>query len=408
MDTNWIASRRQLLVRDGLSFFLLTVITVVLFGFTLFMFRSFSSHREELADRWAGRARIALNNGKPEEAISALETSLEYAPGVRSNQLMLAQALSAAGHTEQATNYFLNLWETEPGNGVINLQLARLERRRHDKEAAIHYYRAAIYGTWDGDGVVHRRDVRLELANYLIDEHDYQTAQTELLIAASNAPAEPGLDMGFGDELLRAGDRPDAMRYYEKAIRRQPRNALALDKAGRLAFAMGDYTRARGLLERAVRDSAGVPGSAAKPEEEDDIAMLHRTERLLALSPEAAPNLQEHVKRLMQAGSLARQRLSACTAQLQTSQPLPPAMQALATQWAGATGTATKKALLDDETQRDALMSLVYDTETTTAQLCGQPTGDDSLLLLLAEDARGQGADARAAQEPGKGSGQEP
>ncbi len=400
MDTNWIASRRQLLLRDGLSFLLLTLITVVLFGFTLFMFRSFSSHRAELADRWAGRGQIALNTGKPEEAISALETSLEYAPGVRANQLMLAQALSAAGHTEQATSYFLNLWETEPGDGVINLQLARLERRRHDKQAAIHYYRAAIYGTWEGDGIVHRRDVRLELANYLIDEHDFQTAQTELLIAASNAPAEPGLELGFGDELLRAGDRSDAMRYYQKAIRQQPRNALALDKAGRLAFAMGDYTRARGLLERAVRDSAGVPGSAAKPDEEDDIAMLHRTERLLAISPELAPNPQEHVARLMQAGSLARQRLSSCTAQLQTTQLLPPAIQALTTQWAGQAGAISRKTLLDDEVQRDSMTSLIYDTETTTAQLCGQPTGDDALLLLLAESAHGQGPDARSGQEP--------
>ncbi len=399
MDTNWIASRRQLLLRDGLSFLLLMVITIVLFGFTLFLFRSFSSHRAELANRWAGRGRVALNTGRPEEAIAALQTSLEYAPGVRANELMLAEALSAAGHTEQATSYFLNLWESAPGDGVINLQLARLERRRHDEQTAIHYYRAAVYGTWEGDGVVHRRDVRLELANYLIDEHDFQTAQTELLIAASNAPAEPGLEVGFGDELLRVGDRADAMRFYQKAMRIQPRNAVALEDAGRLAFAMGDYARARDLLERAVRVSAGAPGSAAQPEE-DDVSMLHRAERMLTISPDAAPKLQERVSRLLDDSSLARQRLSSCATKLQATQALPSAITALSTQWTEASPSLSRNTLVGDDTLRDNTISLIYDTETTTAQLCGKPTGDDALLLLLAESAHTQGTDARTGQEP--------
>ncbi len=399
MDTSWILSRKQLLLRDGLSFLLLTVTTFVLFGFTLFLFRSFTTHRADLSERWAGRGRAALQSGKADEAVSALETSLEYAPGDRANQLMLAQALSAAGRTEQATSYFLNLWETQPGDGMINLQLARLERRRGDKQAALRYYRAAIYGNWEGDGVVHRRDVRLELANYLIEVGDLQTAQLELLIAASNAQADPTLELGFGDELLRTGDRTDAMRYYRKVIRQQPRNAVALDKAGRLAFAMGDFARAQGWLERAVRDSAGAPGSAAAGAE-DAPSMLHRTERLLAVSPDAAPNQRDRITRLMGDAGLAQARLSACTTELQATEALPPALVALATQWSGSKTTLTKKALMADEVQRDVLTGLIYDTETVAAQFCGQPTGDDALLLLLAESPHRQYPGSSAGQEP--------
>ena len=34
-------------------------------------------------------------------------------------------------------------------------------------------------------------------------------------------------------------------------------------------------------------------------------------------------------------------------------------------------------------------MKLVYDTETQTSQICGAPTGDDALLLLLAKSSKG-------------------
>jgi hypothetical protein len=33
-------------------------------------------------------------------------------------------------------------------------------------------------------------------------------------------------------------------------------------------------------------------------------------------------------------------------------------------------------------------MNLVYDTEMQTSQICGAPTGDDALLLILAKSPR--------------------
>ena len=76
------------------------------------------------------------------------------------NQLALAQALAASGHVNEAENYFLNLWQSRPGDGLINLQLARLERSRGREQQATEYYRAAVFGTWDGDALTRRRDTR--------------------------------------------------------------------------------------------------------------------------------------------------------------------------------------------------------------------------------------------------------
>jgi hypothetical protein len=43
---------------------------------------------------------------------------------------------------------------------------------------------------------------------------------------------------------------------------------------------------------------------------------------------------------------------------------------------------------LDDSAEQDAVMKLVYDTEVQTSQICGGPTGDDAMLLLLAKSQK--------------------
>jgi tetratricopeptide (TPR) repeat protein len=154
-ENDWSAKRR-LILRDALTFLSLTLITAVLFAVTLFLFHTFATHRQELAQRWAARGQAAIASGRPDQAIVALRGALSYAPGERSYELLLAQALGDAGHTEEAYNYFLGLWEAQPGDGFINLRLARLAAKKNDMQAAINYYRAAIYGTWEGDGVVGR------------------------------------------------------------------------------------------------------------------------------------------------------------------------------------------------------------------------------------------------------------
>jgi hypothetical protein len=69
---------------------------------------------------------------------------------------------------QEAAVYFNALLESQQGDGLINLQLARLAARQGNESQAIEDYQRAIYGSWEGDGYVRRRSVRLELINYLI------------------------------------------------------------------------------------------------------------------------------------------------------------------------------------------------------------------------------------------------
>ena len=89
--------KRRLIVRDSLVFLGLVTVTVALFLVTLFLFRSFTFHRVELAQRWYSRGQRDMAAGNPKQAVLDLRTALGYTPAEREYQMLLAQALSDAG-----------------------------------------------------------------------------------------------------------------------------------------------------------------------------------------------------------------------------------------------------------------------------------------------------------------------
>jgi Tfp pilus assembly protein PilF len=384
-ENEWSAKRR-LILRDALTILSLALITAVLFAVTSFLFHSFATHRAELAERWAARGRAAIASGHPDQAIVALRAALSHAPGERSYELLLAQALADAGHTEEAYNYFLGLWETQPGNGFINLRLARLAAKKNDMQAAINYYRGAIYGTWEGDGIVRRRDLRLELARFLIAHHDLSSARTELLVAGSNAPDDLGLALTLAPLLEQAGAPHDALNDYQKVLAREPNNQQALEAAGRLEYGFGHFEEAYRLLERARHEQdASAPNQPWPP---DLQAMLDASRQILGIEPSKKLPATERVSRILRARDLAKKRFDSCNAQVSAKSELQSSLQNLAARWMSKGATIDRRALLNDTGEQDAVMKLVYDTETQTSQICGAPTAGDALLLMLAKSPK--------------------
>jgi tetratricopeptide (TPR) repeat protein len=384
-ENDWSAKRR-LILRDALTFLSLALITAVLFAVTSFLFHSFAAHRAELAQRWAARGQAAIASGRPDQAIVALHTALSYAPGERYYELLLAQALGDAGHTEESYNYFLGLWETQPGDGFINLRLARLAAKKNDMQAAINYYRASIYGTWEGDGAVRRRDVRLELSRYLIAHHDLSSARTELLVAGGNAPDDVDLAFTLAQLLEQASAPYDALNYYQKVLAREPNKQQALEAAGRLEYGFGNFEEAHRLLDRAVHEQAAPAlNPALSPSVQ---AMLDTSEQVLSLAPSKKLPAKERVTRILRARELARKRFDSCNVQVSTASGPPFSLRTLGARWMSKEATINRDALLTDVNAQDAVMKLVYDTETQTSQACGAPAGDDALFLMLAKSPK--------------------
>src|ERR1700722_20393454 len=256
--------RRRLIFADTLSLVTLFAITALLAILTNYLYQSYASHQVVLAARWLQRGDQALRDNKPQAAIDALSSALAFAPNDRSTAIKLAEALASAGRIQEATVYFNALLETQQGNGLINLQLARLAARQGNESQAVEDYQKAIYGNWEGDGYVRRREVRFELINYLIAHHRLDQARSELLVALGNAPSD---DISVQLEIARAmelaEDPGDALHVYRTILHHHPSLREALDGAGHTAFQLGRYLEAKRYLSRALE----LPATEADADE---------------------------------------------------------------------------------------------------------------------------------------------
>ena len=379
-------TRRGLILHDVLAFLALLAVSVALFGVTLFLFRSFQGHREDLAREWSARGRAALARHQPDQAVSALRNALSYAPDDRADQLLLAQSLADANHTEEATNYFLTLWDARPGDGFINLELARLARQKGDAAEANDYYRASIYGSWEGDGTVRRRQTRFELAEYLIEQHQNAEARNLLYTLSGNFPSDEGLNMGVASLMARAGYMPDALTFYEKASSADPHARAPLAMAGKTAYELGEYARAERLLARALDEKPAANETPAQALELTTLAAHARRIQELTLTRDQPA--RERADHLLLASGIAQNRLKMCITHAGSSAADASMLASLNGAWIGiGNGRGGRRALLQNADAQDTWSQLIYQTETDTEKICGAPTGDDALLLQLAQAA---------------------
>ncbi len=408
---------RTLIAKDTIAIASIFMITVVLAVATYFLFQSYTTHRKDLADRWFARGQKALSLHQPAVAIDALHSALLYAPGQRQMEISLASALASAGRTAEATVYFNTLRETEPGNGEINLQLARLAVRSGNEELAKNYFHAAIYGNWEGDGYLKRRDTRLELVDYLIGRGRFEQARSELLVAAGNAPgSDLQVQSLIAGLLVRAHAPADALTLYQQLLVHAPGNLPALDGAAQTSYSLGDYQQAQQYLLKAVSiTGAGEQGSAAKEpnsRRQAEQELLRKVNRLIVLNPSSELPPAMLAARLLGDREIASRRFQNCVASLSppiptgtgtagavslTSSPaagvgipkmiapLPAALADAGKDWAAEPERLTAADLTGNFQLEQAEIHLINETEIATAAVCGAPSGDDATLLRLAE-----------------------
>ncbi len=434
--------RRRLILADSVSLVTLFAITALLAVLTNYLYQSYASHQVALANRWLERGEQALRDGKPQVAIDALSSALAYSPSQRSTEIKLAEALAAAGRVQEATVYFNALLESEQGNGLINLQLARLAARQGNPNEAISDYQKAIYGNWEGDGYVRRREVRLELINYLTEHQLFDQARSELLVASGNAPQEDiSIQLEIARRMEQAQDPGDALHLYKMLLRHHGNLREALEGAGNTAFQLGRYAEAKRYLARSVESAR--EDEAPSPEVEQSRERLNEATRLLLLYPSSRLSAHEQNVRILADRKLAMARLAQCTRDNplplaadngETATPGAPAkshdgsqngpqdksiaslanplknfasrfsrhpadntanqkaapsatalLQGLADRW---NELPSKMAVADLDSNPDLAqtqLQLVYDTELVTQQVCGEPGGDDALLLKIAQ-----------------------
>ena len=88
--------------------------------------RLYHDQQNSMAQQWYQRGNAELAAGHAAAAVEDFSNAVVYARNNDVFALRLAQAFLAADRPEEARAHLEELWERNPGSGIVNLELARL------------------------------------------------------------------------------------------------------------------------------------------------------------------------------------------------------------------------------------------------------------------------------------------
>jgi tetratricopeptide (TPR) repeat protein len=359
--------------REPVTLALLTGLAIILFAVVTGLSSLYHRQQESLADRWALRGVDDLKSKRYGEAVVAYRTALLYARDEYTYQLNLAEALVGEHRADEAYAYLINLWDRQPENGMVNLELARIQAARGHTDSALRYYHDAIYAIWPANQEMESRNARLELIRLMLQTNDKAQADSELIALAANLGEKPADHTQAGELFLQAQDYQRALEQFRLALEGNHHEVAAMAGAGDAAFQLAQYR----VAEQYFRRAAGAGDKSAK-------AQLKLAELVLNMDPfRTQLRAAERRRIIMDAFTAAGVRLEAC------SKPGPftvPASElaALTQSWTALKPQINERDLSRNPDLGNSAMSLVFNVEHETSGMCGGMTDTDNALLLIA------------------------
>lgn len=367
----WSLERETLVLISLIALAIFFVIT----GFTV---KRYHASQLALGGRWYQRGEAALQSNRPEEAVAAFHTALVYARNNTVYQKRLAEALIEANHQAEAEAYLRALWVRQPGDGTVNLELARLSANAHQVPEAIRYYQNAVFGIWEAKPDTSRRDVRIEMCRFLLAEGKKAVAESELIALQAELPPDAKLHTQVGNMFVQVEDYRRALTEFQRALKLDPRMGDAWAGAGEASYRLANFVQARHYFQRAVE---------LNPHDQDAARKLEISRWAVDLDPFQRRLSQEaRGRRTVAAFHQALSRLRQCARgrgeNLQS--------QAAAGPFAGVYSSVEKiqpkvsrKVLRGNPDLINDVMDLVTQMEETAQQVCGTPPPADQALLMI-------------------------
>jgi tetratricopeptide (TPR) repeat protein len=375
-NLNWYATREPVVL------VLLSLIAVVFFLAVAGLSNIYHAQQESRGAAWFARGNKDLESHRLQRAVGEYRVALSYSRQDYAYQLGLAQALLALGRGDEAYTYLINLWQREPDNGTVNLELGRLYAEKGDMNQALRYYHNAIYGEWNDHVKADRRAVRIELIEFLVREKARDQAESELIALAGNLPEEPAQHVRVADLFMEVPDRERALGEYQQALKLEHHDPAAAAGAGRAAFELARYSVAQPYLASAVASDPGDVQSAD---------LLHTVERIAKMDPYGMGiSAGERRRVIMEDLATAGERLKACLPVNQVpSLGANENTETLPARWLHMKRILGSQRFENHPKLADRAVQLVFDIEVQTSQACGTPTGPDLALLLIARAHEG-------------------
>lgn len=354
--------------RDIIILLALCAIAVVVFLVTN---EAAASNRELFlrdAAAWYEAGLATLDQGDTEAAIESLRRAAFIDDENEEYRLALARALAAGRQDNLARAELLELRELLPEDPEINVELARLEARGDSLDAAVRYYESALYGVWPETRAEDRSRLRVELIRYLLDRGEESTALAEILALTDNMPDTVDWQIESAGLFMAAGDPGRALDLYTLAIETDPENDDAFAGAGRAAFALDDFARARDLLAR-------VPDNLPEVEE-----LLAVSDFVLLRDPLAARlSTEQRRQRLIANVERVRERLAACADDISVS----PALALVQKEVQDFAPLLEPAAFRDSSDTVETGIDLVMRVERAAGRVCAAPTALDRALEII-------------------------
>jgi Tfp pilus assembly protein PilF len=350
----------------------------MLFVITAALARTYHAREEGLAAEWLQEGNADLANGKPAQAFEDFRNSLSYGPDDPAVQLRLAEALLADGRSNEARSYLVNLWDRTPGSGQLNLDLARVSQQAGEVEDAIRYYHGAIFGSWEKNPSSERRNVRLELCEFLLARSRIDQAQAEIAGLAADTPFDNGVLREENGRLFsKVGQPGRALSEFEAALGINPNQSQWLAEAAQVAFEDGDYLKAETYFARSEREnpSEAIRGSLALVRD-----ALGNDPFLAGL------NVEEQARRTRRDFRQGLNRLSECVA-TGAKHSTPTESQSELQQLNNVAKDLQKRlnvaSLTKNSDARADVMNFVFRVENATARECGRGETLDQAMRLI-------------------------
>ena len=352
----------------------LSALAVMSFLMVTVLSRAYHAQRQALGNRWFNRGLAELQAKRFDAAATDFRAALLYSRDNYTYQLNLAEALLGQNRSGQASAYLLNLWDREPEDGLVNLELARIAKGKGQVQQAVRYYHNAVYAAWPRDQENERLDARLELIELLLGNNERAQAESEVLGLEANVGDDAALQAKVGDLFVRTLDYERALAAYRASLKEDRHNQAAMAGAGQAAFELGRYPEAYKYLQAAVASNTNDTKSAA---------LLKTTQLVLQMNPfRHQISMEQRSRIVVEAFATAEQRLKTCSTQ-------PGSAAAGLSSLSDSLGKM-KPEITELELQRkpdlvETAMDLVFNVERQTSEVCGPPSGPDLALLLIAK-----------------------